>query len=41
MDRLYEKGYILNPKGKAKSVVFTDEGLVKAREVFNGLFGND
>ena len=39
MDRLYEKGYIFNPKGKAKSVVFTDKGLVKAREVFDGLFG--
>ena len=36
LDRLwlYEKGYIYNPKGKAKSVVLTDEGLAKAREVF-------
>ena len=39
MDRLYEKGYIRNPKGKAKSVVFTEEGLAKAREVFDGLLG--
>lgn len=39
LDRLYEKGYIYNPKGKAKSVVFTDEGLSKAREIFDGLFG--
>jgi len=39
LDRLYEKGYIFNPKGKTKSVVLTDEGLVKAREVFDGLFG--
>ncbi len=23
LDRLYEKGYIYNPKGKAKSVAFT------------------
>jgi predicted GNAT superfamily acetyltransferase len=39
LDRLYEKGYIYKPKGKAKSVVLTDEGLAKAREVFDGLFG--
>jgi len=39
MDRLYEKGYIHNPKGKVKSVTFTDKGLAKAREVFDGLFG--
>lgn len=39
MDRLYEKGYISNPKGKSKSVALSDEGLAKAREVFDGLFG--
>lgn len=39
MDRLYEKGYIHNPKGKTKSIAFTQEGLAKAREVFDGLFG--
>lgn len=39
LDRLYEKGYIYNPKGKAKSVVFTDKGLTKAEEIFDGLFG--
>jgi len=39
LDRLYEKGYIFNLKGKSKSVVLTDEGLAKAREVFDGLFG--
>jgi len=41
LDRLFEKGYISNPRGKAKSVVLTDEGLAKAREVFDGLFGED
>ena len=41
LDRLYEKGYIYNPKGKSKSVVLTDEGLVKAKEVFDGLFGGE
>ena len=39
LDRLCEKGYIYSPKGKAKSIAFTDEGLAKAREVFDGLFG--
>jgi len=41
LDRLYEKGYILNPIGKTKSVVFTDEGLAKAHETFDKLFKND
>ena len=40
LDRLYEKGYIYNPKGKAKSVVLTEEGLAKAKEVFEQLFKN-
>ena len=38
LDRLYEKGFIYDPKGKAKSVALTDEGLKRAREVFDGLF---
>jgi len=39
MDRLYEKGYISNPKGKAKSVVVTEEGVKRARELFDQMFG--
>ena len=39
LDRLYEKGYIHNSKGKSKSVVLTSEGLAKARGVFDVLFG--
>jgi predicted transcriptional regulator len=39
LDRLYEQGFIYNPKGKTKSVALTDEGLKRAREVFDGLFG--
>ena len=27
MDRLHQKGFISDPVGKAKSVVFTEEGL--------------
>lgn len=38
MDRLYEKGFILDPVGKAKSVILTDEGLQKAETLFNTLF---
>ena len=34
MDRIYEKGYISDPKSKAKSVAMTDEGYRKAEELF-------
>jgi hypothetical protein len=37
-NRLYEKGYILDPISKTKSVVFTDEGLKKSEELFKTLF---
>ena len=38
MNRLHEKGLIEDPKNKNKSVVFTDEGLDKAKELFEKLF---
>ncbi len=38
LDRLYEKGYIFNPKNRSKSVVFTQEGLAKAKDAFDKLF---
>jgi hypothetical protein len=38
MDRLHEKGYISNPVGKAKSVVFTEEGLEESERLFKKLF---
>ena len=38
MDRLHEKGFISNPAGKAKSVVFTEEGLREAERLFRELF---
>jgi hypothetical protein len=38
MDRLHEKGFISNPVGKAKSVVFSDEGLQRSEELFKQLF---
>ena len=34
MDRLHKKGMIENPVGKAKSVVLTEEGLQRSRELF-------
>jgi len=39
MDRLYEKGYISDPKSKAKSVVVTPEGEERSKELFFRLFG--
>ena len=38
MNRLYEKGFISNPVGKAKSVALTDLGMVESRRLFTGLF---
>ena len=39
MDRLHEKGYISNPKGKAKSVVLSENGEKLSRELFIKHFG--
>ena len=39
MNRLHEKGFISNPVGKAKSVVFTEEGLRQAQRLLEELFG--
>jgi hypothetical protein len=38
MQRLHQKGLIANPANKAKSVVLTDEGLLRAEELFQALF---
>lgn len=38
MNRLHEKGLIGNPVGKAKSVVVTQEGCKRAKELFEKLF---
>jgi hypothetical protein len=38
MERLREKGFILNPVGKAKSVVLTEEGLRESERLFNEMF---
>ena len=38
LDRLHEKGLIGDAKGKAKSVVMTEEGFTKAQELFLKFF---
>jgi len=39
MDRLFEKGYIFDPKNKSKSVVLSPEGLARSKELIEELFG--
>lgn len=39
-NRLHEKGYISNPKGKPQSVVFSEEGLAEAKLLFEQLFSD-
>jgi hypothetical protein len=34
MNFLYEQGFISNPRGKAKSIVLTDEGLARSEQMF-------
>ena len=41
LKRLYEKGYLSNPVGKAKSVIMTEKGFLKAKEVFEKHFMNE
>jgi hypothetical protein len=38
MNRLHDKGFISDPRGKAKSVVFTETGLSEARRLLDALF---
>lgn len=39
LDRLHEGGYIADPKNKAKSVLLTEEGERRSRELFARHFG--
>jgi len=41
MNRLHEKGLIGNPVGKAKSVVFTQDGLKESERLFRKLFARE
>jgi hypothetical protein len=38
LDRLHQKGWISDPKNKAKSVVLTDDGRVRAQQLFETYF---
>jgi hypothetical protein len=38
LGRLHDKGMIGDPVGKVKSVVFTDEGLERAKMLFEEMF---
>jgi len=38
LDRLHEKGFISDPKSKAKSVVVYDEGVKRSEELFRRYF---
>jgi hypothetical protein len=39
MQRLHAKGYISDPVGKAKSVVFTEVGLLESARLLGERFG--
>ncbi len=41
MNRLHEKGFISDPKSKAKSVLMTEEGLEQSETLFKKHFGLD
>ena len=41
MDRLHRDGLISDPRGRAKSVVFTEVGLERAEHLLKELFGKD
>ena len=41
LDRLHQKGLITDPKGKARSVIFTEEGLEESQRAFERLFGRN
>jgi len=38
LDRLHDKGYIGDPKSKARSVVMNEEGVERAEELFRKFF---
>jgi hypothetical protein len=39
MDRLFQKGFVLDPAHKNKSVVLTARGLARSKELFEAFFG--
>lgn len=41
MNRLHAAGYITDPRGIAKSIVFTEEGLERAKQLLGDLFAKE
>ncbi len=41
MNRLHEKGFTSDPRGKTKSVALTERGLIEARRLLQELFSCD
>ena len=41
MNRLHAKGLISEPRGKAKSIAFTEKGLQEAERLLEKLFSKD
>jgi hypothetical protein len=41
LDRLHKKGYISDPKSKAKSVLMTEEGATRAQQLFEKHFKSE
>lgn len=41
LNRLHDKGYLSNPIGRAKSVGITEEGFLKAKELFERYFAKE
>jgi hypothetical protein len=39
LERLHEQGFISSPRGKAKSVILTNEGQKRADQLLEELFG--
>ncbi len=39
LNRLHGKGFIADPKNKAQSVVFTEEGIEESQRLFEASFG--
>lgn len=39
LNRLHDKGFITDPKTKAKSVIFKERGLEESQRLFERLFG--
>ncbi|MFN9373519.1 MAG: DUF6429 family protein [Planctomycetaceae bacterium] len=39
LERLHVQGDLSDPRGKAKSVIFTEEGLARGQRLLTELFG--